>query len=230
MLFGPYGWLIFIVSVVLGLVTQGYVNSSYRRSSQQLLPMGLTGAQVARRVLDAEGLTRVAIELTPGTLTDHYDPRTDVLRLSSDVYNGNHVAAAGVAAHEAGHAVQHARSFAPARVRMSLVPVANLGSQGGPVLVMFGLIFSYLGSFSSLLVNLGIALFAGAVLFQLVTLPVEFDASRRGLAALTTTGSIVPGQEQGARSVLTAAALTYVASALISVLYLLQLFGLSRRD
>ncbi len=229
MIFGPGGWLIFIVAMVLGLITQSYVSSAYRRSSQQSLPPGLTGAAVARRVLDSEGLMGVAIELTPGNLTDHYDPRANVLRLSHDVYNGGHVAAAGVAAHEAGHAVQHARGYLPARLRMSLVPVANLGSQAGPILVILGLVLGLGSSFSTLLVNLGIILFAAAVLFQVVTLPVEFDASRRALAALTTTGSVIPGQEAGARNVLTAAALTYVASALISVLYLVQFIGL-RRD
>jgi len=229
MIFGSGGWLIFIVAMVLGLITQSYVSSAYRRSSQQALPPGLTGATVARRVLDSEGLMGVAIEMTPGNLTDHYDPRANVLRLSHDVYNGGHVAAAGVAAHEAGHAVQHARGYLPARLRMSLVPVANIGSQAGPILVIIGLMVGLGSSFSTLLVNLGIILFGAAVLFQVVTLPVELDASRRALAALTTTGSVIPGQEAGARNVLTAAALTYVASALISVLYLLQFIGL-RRD
>jgi len=230
MFFGVYGLPFFILATVLGLATQAFVKNSYRKHSQQMLPIGLTGAEVARRVLDSEGLSRVTIELTPGTLSDHYDPRTDVLRLSQDVYHGAHVSAAGVAAHEAGHAVQHARGYAPAKARMALVPVANLGSQGGPILIMLGLVFATAGQFSELLLNLGIGLFAAAVLFQLVTLPVEFDASRRALAALTTTGSIVPGQEAGARQVLTAAALTYVAAALISVLYLLRLWGLSRNN
>lgn len=229
MLFGPQGWLIFIAAMVLGLITQSYVNSAYRRSATQVLPAGLTGAEVARRVLDAEGLPHVRIETVPGKLTDHYDPRTDVLRLSSDVYYGAHVAAAGVAAHEAGHAVQHAAGFVPARLRMALVPVANIGSQSGPLLVMAGLIIGFGSAFSDALINLGIILFAGAVLFQVVTLPVEFDASRRALAGITATGSVVPGQESGARNVLRAAALTYVASALISVMYLLQFIGL-RRD
>ena len=229
MLFGPQGWLIFIVAMVLGVATQGYVNSAYRKNSRVALPSGLSGAQVARRVLDSQGLQHVRIEMVPGTLTDHYDPRADVLRLSTDVHNGEHVAAAGVAAHEAGHAAQHAAGYLPARVRMSLVPVANIGSQSGPFLVMIGLLFGYGSGFSSLFIDLGIALFASAVLFQVVTLPVEFDASRRALASLTTTGVVFPGQESGARSVLTAAALTYVASALISVLYLLQFIGL-RRD
>jgi hypothetical protein len=230
MLFGPYGLPIFLTAMVLGLATQAFVKSAYRKNSAKLLPMGLTGAEVARRVLDSEGLARVAIELTSGTLSDHYDPRTDVLRLSGDVFHGTHVAAAGVAAHEAGHAVQHARGFAPARARMALVPVASLGSQAGPILVMLGLILGIGGQFSALLINLGVILFAAAVLFQFITLPVEFDASRRALAALTTTGSIVPGQESGARQVLTAAALTYVAAALVSVLYLLQFLGLARRN
>lgn len=229
MIFGPGGWLIFIIAMVLGFATQAYVNSAYRKSTRLALPPGLTGAAVARRVLDSEGLMNVAIEMVPGKLTDHYDPRANVLRLSTDVYNGRHVAAAGVAAHEAGHAVQHARSYVPARLRMALVPTANIGSQGGPLLVMLGLLLGYGSTLSTALINLGIILFAAAVLFQVVTLPVEFDASRRALAALTTTGSVIPGTEQGARSVLTAAALTYVAAALISVMYLLQFIGL-RRD
>ncbi|MBF4509919.1 MAG: zinc metallopeptidase [Aeromicrobium sp.] len=229
MFFGPQGWLIFIVAIVLGMATQGYVNSAYRKNSRVALPSGLSGAQVARRMLDSQGLQHVRIEMVPGTLTDHYDPRADVLRLSTDVHNGVHIAAAGVAAHEAGHAAQHAAGYLPGRLRMSLVPVANIGSQGGPLLVMLGLLLGYGTGFSSLFIDLGIALFAAAVLFQVVTLPVEFDASRRALAALTTTGAVFPGQESGARSVLTAAALTYVASALISVLYLLQFIGL-RRD
>ncbi len=229
MILGPQGWIIFIIAMVAGLVTQSLVTSAYRKNSQTPLPGGLTGAAVARRVLDAEGLTGVAIEMTPGKLSDHYDPRTDVLRLSADVYHGQHVSAAGIAAHEAGHAVQHARGYVPARLRMSLVPVANFGSQSGPILVMLGVLLGFGGTFSTLLVDLGILLFAAAVLFQLVTLPVEFDASRRALAGLTVTGSVIPGQEAGARSVLTAAALTYVAAALVSVLYLAQFIGL-RRD
>ena len=229
MFFGPQGWIIFIVAMVLGLVTQGFVNSAYRKNSRVALPPGLSGAMVARRVLDAEGLQNVAIEMVPGRLTDHYDPRANVLRLSTDVYNGAHVAAAGVAAHEAGHAAQHAAGYLPAKLRMSLVPVASIGSQSGPFLVMLGLVLGYGSTFSSLLINLGIILFAAAVLFQVVTLPVELDASHRALEAITATGSVVPGTESGARSVLTAAALTYVASALISVLYLLQFIGL-RRD
>lgn len=229
MIFGPQGWLIFIIAMALGLITQSYVTSSYRKGSRQQLATGASGAVIARRVLDTAGLHDVSISMVPGRLSDHYDPRARELRLSADVYHGTHVAAAGVAAHEAGHAVQHAAGFVPARLRMSLVPVANLGSQSGPLLVMLGLFLGYGSTFSSMLIDLGIILFAGAVLFQIVTLPVEFDASRRALASLTTTGSVGPGEEAGARRVLTAAALTYVASALISVLYLLQFLGF-RRD
>ncbi len=151
MFFGPQSWIIFIVAMGLGLLTQSYVNSAYRRSSKQQLPPNLTGAAVARRVLDAEGLHQVGIEMTPGKLTDHFDPRANVLRLSEDVYRGAHLAAAGVAAHEAGHAAQHADGFAPARLRMSLVPVANLGSQSGPLLVMVGLFLGYGSTFSTML-------------------------------------------------------------------------------
>lgn len=229
MFFGPQGWLIFIVAMVLGLATQAYVNSAYSKNSRIPLPRGLSGAAVARRVLDSNGLTHLRIEMVPGKLTDHYDPRADVLRLSAAVHDGVNIAAAGVAAHEAGHAAQHAAGYLPARMRMSLVPVAGIGSQSGPFLVMLGLVLGYGSGFSALLINAGIVLFAAAVLFQIVTLPVEFDASRRALVALTATGSVAPGQEAGARNVLTAAALTYLASVLISVLYLLQFIGL-RRD
>jgi len=153
MFLGPQGLIILIIAMVAGLLTQSFVNSAYRKNSRIPLPAGLTGAAVARRVLDAEGLDGVAIEMIPGKLTDHYDPRADVLRLSADVYNGQHVSAAGIAAHEAGHAVQHARGFLPARLRMSLVPVAGLGSQSGPILVMLGLILGYGSSLSTMLIG-----------------------------------------------------------------------------
>lgn len=216
---------IMILSVVLGLATQGYVNSAYRRWSNVGLSTGLTGAQVARAMLDSEGLFDVGIERVPGNLTDHYDPKANVLRLSDDVYSSASVAAAGVAAHEAGHAVQHARKYVPATIRMALVPAANLGSNGAWILIILGLMIGF-----TQLAWLGVILFAFAVLFQVVTLPVEFDASRRALAALGTTGALPQAQVAGARNVLTAAALTYLAAALISVLQLLHWVGVVRRD
>ncbi len=225
MYFDPMYMLIMVVAVVLGFLTQGYVNRAYRRWSQVPLATGLTGAQVARRMLDAEGLQGVGIEMVSGQLSDHYDPRANVLRLSTDVYNGISVAAAGVASHEAGHAVQHARGFAAAKLRMALVPAANIGSQGAWVLVFLGIITGVSG-----LAWLGVLLFGMAVLFQVVTLPVEFDASHRALASLGGTGSLPDNQVAGARNVLTAAALTYVAAALISVMQLLYWIGVARRS
>lgn len=226
MIFDPQYLLIMIIATVIGLVTQSYVNKSYRRWSRVPLSTGKTGAQVARAMLDSEGLNSVAVEMVPGTLTDHYDPRANVLRLSQDVYSSSSVAAAGVAAHEAGHAVQHARSYAPARFRMALVPAANIGSQAAWILIFIGL-----GIRATGLAWLGIAAFAAAVLFQIVTLPVEFDASRRAIGSLSTTGMLSDDQVGGARTVLTAAALTYVAAALVSVLQLFYWMGfVGRRD
>jgi uncharacterized protein len=215
---------ILIIAVVLGLATQGYVNSSYKRYSKVPLATGKTGAEVARQMLDAEGLGHVGIEMVPGHLTDHYDPRQDVLRLSEDVYGGRTVAAAGIASHEAGHAVQHARGFAFARLRQALVPSAQLGSSLAFPLILGGLFIGLTG-----LITLGVIMFAAAVVFQIVTLPVEFDASRRAMASLAAGNTLPPDQVGGARTVLTAAALTYVAATLIAVMQLLYYLGLSRR-
>jgi Zn-dependent membrane protease YugP len=224
--FDPQYLVIMIVALILGFVTQGYVNRAYRRWSQVQLATGRSGAQVARAMLDSEGLQGVGIEMIPGNLTDHYDPKANVLRLSEDVFASTTVAAAGVASHEAGHAVQHARDYAPARIRMALVPAANIGSQAAWVLIMIGLFTQLTG-----LAWLGVIAFGLAVLFQLVTLPVEFDASKRALAALSTTGMLPDTQVAGARNVLTAAALTYIAAALISVMQLLYWIGaVGRRD
>lgn len=223
MLFGSY-LPILIIAVVLGVVTQGWVNSAFKRYSAVPLATGMSGAEVARAMLDANGLRDVRIEQVHGRLSDHFDPRANVLRLSPAVFAGRSVAAAGVASHEAGHAVQHARGFVFARVRMSLVPTAQIGSNAAFPLILIGLVTAFTG-----LVYVGIVLFAGAVLFQLVTLPVEFDASRRALESMST-GSILPAEQvDGARAVLTAAAMTYLAAALIAVMQLLYFIGLSRR-
>lgn len=215
---------ILLLALVLGGVTQWWVNSSFRRYSAVPLATGMSGAEVARRMLDSQGLHGVRIERVSGTLTDHYDPKHNVLRLSPEVHDGRSVAAAGVASHEAGHAAQHARGFVFARIRASLVPSAQLGSN-----MAFPLIFLGLFSNFTQLVTLGILLFAAAVLFQLVTLPVEFDASRRALESMTMGGLLPAEQVAGARSVLTAAAMTYLAAALIAVMQLLYFVGLSRR-
>jgi len=223
-LFDPQYLLIMVVALILGFITQGYVNSAYRKWSQVPLATGRSGAEVARAMLDSEGLHGVSIEMVPGKLTDHFDPRANVLRLSTDVYSGRSVASAGVAAHEAGHAVQHAMGYAPAKIRMALVPAANIGSQASWVLIIMGL---WIGV--TQLAWLGVAAFAAAVLFQIVTLPVEFDASSRALRALSTTGMLPDQQVAGARNVLTAAALTYIAAALIAVMQLLYWIGVVGR-
>ncbi len=226
MYFDPQYLVIMLVALALGFITQGYVNSAYRKWSRVGLATGRSGAEVARLMLDSEGLHSVGIEMVSGHLTDHYDPRADVLRLSTDVYNGRTVAAAGVAAHEAGHAVQHARGYAPAKIRGALVPAANFGSQASWLLILVGMWIGVLQ-----IAWIGVAAFALAVLFQLVTLPVEFDASSRAMGALTTTGTLPQEQISGARNVLTAASLTYVAAALISVMQLLYWVGVvGRRD
>ncbi len=220
------GWiLILIVPIVLGVVTQWWVQSRYKRYGAVPLRSGLTGAEVARRVLDSAGLQGVQIQMIGGNLTDNFDPRTNVLNLSQAVYEGRNIAAAGVAAHEAGHALQHARGYVFGTIRSAIVPVANIGSQAAPFLIILGIVIGFTG-----LAWLGVVLYAGAVLFQIVTLPVELDASRRALADLGSVHILDDQELPGARSVLSAAAMTYVAAALISVIYLLYYIGLARRD
>lgn len=223
-LLGSNYFLLMIAALAIGGLAQLFVNSAYRRWSQVPLATGKTGADVARAMLNEAGLPDVRIEPIGGQLTDNYDPRGRVLRLSQGVFDGRSVAAAGIASHEAGHAVQHARAFAPAALRQALVPAANIGSQGAWILIMLGVFTRFSG-----LITLGAALFGVAVLFQVVTLPVEFDASRRAMASLQANLFLPPEQVAGARRVLTAAAMTYVAATLVSVMYLLYYIGLGRR-
>jgi len=217
-------WLVLmVVSTILGLVTQSYVKSTYRKWSRVPLATGMSGAQVARRILDSQGLSQVDITQVGGNLTDNYDPRVRRLALSQDVYATQSVAAAGVAAHESGHALQHAQGYVWGSIRSALVPVASFGSMASWVLILVGIVIQAGG-----LIYLGVIFYAAAVLFQIVTLPVEFDASRRALAQLETVGGLPSEQVAGARQVLTAAALTYVAAALIAALQLLYYLMLAR--
>lgn len=196
--------------MLLGWWAQRRVKSTYLHASQQ--PAQLSGAAAARHVLDESGLSSIGIEQVPGTLSDHYDPRAKVLRLSHDVYHGRTLAAVGIAAHEAGHAIQDAKHYAPLVVRNAAVPVANFGSGAGMMMLMVGIMMNF-----SWLTWAGVALFAGVVFFQLVNLPVEFDASNRAKALLVDRG-IVPAQQMGGvNQVLNAAALTYVAATLQAV-------------
>lgn len=214
-----------IVSLVLGLGTQFYINHSFRKWSKVRVSTGISGSQAARRMLDAEGLGNVPIRPNGGDdLSDYYDPRSNALYLSASSEHGSSVASMAVACHEAGHAVQHARNYMPARVRGAIVPLVNIGSQAWMLVLMLGIFMNVTG-----LITLGIVLFAFVVVFQLVTLPVEFDASRRALAYINETG-VTEEEARGARQMLTAAALTYVAAALTSILQLVYLLQHNRDE
>ena len=214
--------------VILSMWASANVNSTFRKYSAQLSSRRITGAQAAQRVLMANGVQGVKIQRISGNLTDHYDPKTNVIRLSDNVFDNTSTAAIGVACHEAGHAVQYAQSYAPIKLRAAVIPVTNLGSRLAMPLILIGLLLSYLGNFSYLLVYAGIACFGLSLVFQLVTLPVEFNASRRALAAISSGNLLTEEEQKGARKTLTAAALTYVAAtatALAQLLRLLVLFG-----
>ena len=204
------------------------MNSTFKKYSAQHSRRGITGADAAARVLAANGVRGVRIEHISGNLNDHYDPRTNVIRLSDNVYGSTSTAAIGVACHEAGHAVQYAQGYAPIKLRAAVIPLTNFGSKLAMPLILIGLLFSSLGRLSNFFIYLGIACFGLSLVFQLVTLPVEFNASRRALDAIAQTGILSEDEQVGARKTLTAAALTYVAAtaaALAQLLRLLVLFG-----
>lgn len=218
--------------ILLALWASSNVNSTFRRYSEQHSVRHITGADAAGRVLRANGITGVRIERISGNLTDHYDPKTNVIRLSDSVYDATSTAAIGVACHEAGHAVQYAQNYAPIKLRAAIVPITNFGSKLAMPLILLGLVLTFLESFSFTLVYLGIACFGLSVVFQLVTLPVEFNASRRAMTAIRESNILTEEEQVGARKTLTAAALTYVAAtavALSQLLRLLIIFGGRRR-
>jgi len=220
--------VLLIPAILLSLYAQFKISAAYKKYSGIRSQSGLTGAQAARALLNSNGLYDVRVERIGGRLSDHYDPRTRVISLSDDVYQSASLASVAVAAHETGHAIQHATEYFPLQLRSSFVPVANLGSGAGPILIMAGL---FVPSFDWLL-QLGIFAFAFAVLFQVITLPVEYNASHRALALLQETNVLRSEEVRGARSVLNAAALTYVAAALAAVLQLARfiLIARSRND
>lgn len=217
-------YLIGIVAFVMSLAISGWLRSTYTRWSKVANSSGLTGAQVAAAILKANNITNVRVEATRGQLTDHYDPTKRVVRLSEGIYGKANVAGMAVAAHEVGHAIQHARAYAPLQWRSALAPMANIGSQFGLFAAMIGLFLGATG-----MLNIGIILFSAAVLFQVITLPVEFDASRRAMVQLRELGLVTNRDTSGARAVLSAAAMTYVAAAATSVAYLLYFIMASRR-
>ena len=219
-------YFLVIIALIIGMIAQGRVQSTYKKFSRVRSVRGLTGAAAARQILDANGLNHVQIQQVGGHLSDHFDPRANVLRLSQGVYGSDSVAALGIAAHEAGHAVQFAEKYKLLSFRNALVPVANIGSYAAFPLVLLGLLFS---GFQSL-IWVGIWLYVAVVLFHLVTLPVEFNASGRAMEALTTGGVLYGEEADGARKVLNAAAMTYVAATLAAALQLLRLVLIARRN
>ena len=219
--------------ILLSLWASANVNSTFKRYSGQYSRRGLTGAQAAERVLRSNGVTNVRIERVSGNLTDHFDPKSSVIRLSDNVYGNTSTAAIGVACHEAGHAVQYAQDYAPIRIRSAVIPATNLGSKLAMPLILLGLLIGFKGDLSYFLVYLGIGCFGLSLVFQLVTLPVEFDASRRAMAAIAQSELLTEEEQRGARKTLSAAALTYVAAtavALSQLLRLLVLFGGRRKN
>ena len=231
-----YLYLILVLpAVIFSLWASIRVNTTFKKYSKIRSMRGITGAEAARRVLDANGLQHIRIEQIPGNLTDHYDPRSDVIRLSESVYGNTSVAAVGVACHEAGHAVQHAANYAPVKIRAAIIPVTNIGSRLAIPLIILGILLNSLASAPEFLViaYIGVACYGLCTLFQLVTLPTEFDASRRALRCIESYGILGSEEIGGARRVLTAAAMTYVAALAVSLTQLLRLFlmvsGNSRR-
>ena len=224
-------YILVLIGIVITLAASAKVKMAFNKYNRVRNMSGMTGAQAARRILDMAGLYNVSVESVGGQLTDHYDPKSKVLRLSESTYGFDSVAAVGVAAHECGHAVQDLEEYGPLKLRSTLVPAANIGSKLGIPLIILGVILSY----NSVLIQVGIWVFSVAVFFQLVTLPVEFDASKRALIALPNSGILGEQEMKGCKKVLSAAAMTYVAAAAASVLQLLRLILLfggrgSRRD
>lgn len=232
---GYYYWdptyILVVIGAVICMIASARVKGTFNKYSQLRSMSGMNGAQVAQRVLQAAGIYDVQVRHVSGSLTDHYDPRTKTVNLSDPVYNAISVAALGVAAHECGHAIQHAKSYAPLSIRSALVPIANFGSMLAWPVILIGLLFNTRSS--GLIIDIGILLFSAAVLFQLVTLPVEFDASRRALVMLRTQGILADDELRYTRRVLKSAALTYVASAAAAILQLLRIILITngrRRD
>lgn len=224
--------VIVLPCVLLSLWASANVNSTFKRYAQQYSYRRITGAQAAQRVLSAHGIRDVRIERVSGNLTDHYDPKSNVIRLSDSVYDNTSTAAIGVACHEAGHAVQYAESYAPIKLRAAIIPVTNFGSKLAMPLILLGILFSGLGELSTAIIYVGIACFGLSFVFQLLTLPVEFNASSRALQAIETGELLTDDELKGARKTLRAAAMTYVAAtavALAQLLRLIMIFGGRRR-
>ena len=220
--------------VLLSLWASSSVNSTFKKYSSQYSRRGLSGAAAAQRVLYANGVSGVRIERVSGNLTDHYDPQSNVIRLSDSVYDSTSTAAIGVACHEAGHAVQYAQSYGPIKLRAAIIPITNIGSKLAMPLILLGLLLTAFETLSYTFVYIGIACFGLSLVFQLITLPVEFNASRRAINAIDTNDLLTDEEIKGAKKTLTAAAMTYVAATAVSLAQLLRLIllfgGRRRRD
>lgn len=234
MFYFDWTYLLVLPFVILSVIASANVNSTFKRYAEVFSRRGLTAAEAARRVLADNGVTNVKIERVRGHLTDHYDPRTNTIRLSENVHDSSSVASIGVACHEAGHAVQHAVGYFPIKVRTAIVPITNFGSALAMPIFIVGLLLTYYGEQYSIIAYIGIALFSLCVIFQLVTLPTEFNASRRAISAISSNGILDEREIQGAKKVLSAAAMTYVAALAVSLMQLLRLLiilgGARRRD
>ena len=218
--------------MIFAMIASSNVNSTFKKYSTQYSLRRITGAEAARRVLQHNGVTGVRIERVSGKLTDHYDPKANVIRLSDSVYDSTSTAAIGVAAHEAGHAVQYAREYAPIKLRAAIIPLTNFGSKLAMPLILLGILLAAFGGFSTFLVDLGIAAFGLSFVFQLITLPVEFNASRRAIQTIEDAQLLTAEEQRGARKTLKAAAMTYVAAmavALAQLIRLIMIFGNNRR-
>ena len=218
-------YLLLIAAFIFSIFTSVNVKSTFRKYNRMPSSRGVSAATIARQILDSNGLYNVQVTRLSGELTDHYDPRTNTVALSAPVYDSISVGAIGVAAHEVGHAIQYAKNYTPIKIRMAILPVAQFGSSAWILFFILGIVFNI-----SLLRGVGIGLFAAIVLFQLITLPVEFNASRRALATIKDQGILFAEEYKGAKKTLTAAAMTYVASLAVALLQLLRLIASSRRD
>ena len=231
--FDIYYLILVLPCVLLSLWASANVKSTFNQYARQFSMRRITGAEAAQRVLSANGVRGVRIERVAGNLTDHFDPKTNVIRLSDNVYSSTSTAAIGVACHEAGHAVQYAENYAPIKLRAAVIPATNIGSRLAMPLILVGLLLAAFGEISYTFIYLGIACFSLSLVFQLITLPVEFDASRRAMTAIKDSNLLTAEEQLGARKTLTAAALTYVAAtalALAQLLRLIAIFGGRRRN
>ena len=230
MYYYDWSYMLLLPAIIFTMYAQFKVQGNFKKYSNVRAMRGLTGAQAARRMLDAAGLNDVAIEQIRGSLTDHYDPRAQVLRLSQTVYGVNSVAAVSVACHEAGHAIQHAEEYTPLLMRNNIVPLVNFASQLSWPLILFGIILGASSGIGDMLFMIGVIAFLAVILFHAITLPVEFNASSRAMAQMESLGIIMDDEKRGARKVLSAAAMTYVASLAMAIMNLIRILALRNRD